>query len=153
MENALKWDLGNAERELATQRARIAVLETALQNISEWSCCCTDVTCMPCVASLALKGAPPATAVSLLFVVNGEDVRVEAVPSVRLSAARDRALVLSHNTGRLGPDWEVRRDNGALLDPEQTLAAQGLDKSAALQRPIFVTLRCGVGGSDNQPSQ
>ena len=130
---------------------RVADLEHAIRYALEK---CETVEAGPRLgaALLVLRGAirssAPSVTLTILFVVNGEDVRVEAESDVLLSAVRNKALELSRNTGRPGADWEVRRDDGVLLDPEQTLAAQGIEIiGTALRSPLFVTLRCGVGGS------
>jgi hypothetical protein len=75
----------------------------------------------------------------VLFIVNGEDVPVQADPDLPLALAKRRALTLSRNTGRPDQDWELRHETGVLVDEEAA-------SSTVDGRRLFLTLRVGAGG-------
>lgn len=85
--------------------------------------------------------APPD--VRILFIVNGEDVPVNANLHEPLASARDRALAESKNIGRNFSEWEIRNDQGVLLDPAEKVGAFGFASGVKL----FLTLKVGAGGS------
>jgi hypothetical protein len=80
----------------------------------------------------------------LLFIVNGEDMGYDVTDAeLDLPTRLYMSLVLvdSRNTGRYAGDWELRADTGVPLhkdDPIRFIVERG--------RPVFLTLRCGVGG-------
>ena len=79
----------------------------------------------------------------LVFILNGEDVRVRIDPSCPLVKAVEKALIESGNSGRKNPsEWEVRNSSGALLDMQRSAAELGLESGARL----FLSLRVGAGG-------
>src|SRR5271154_4018214 len=78
--------------------------------------------------------------ISLLFIVNGEDVPITALHEDQISDARDDALRISHNTGRPLEDWEIRTDTGALVPPSTRVLCFPNAR-------LFLTLRVGVGGN------
>jgi hypothetical protein len=79
---------------------------------------------------------------SLVFIINGEDVWVKTNFHAPLHAARAKALAESHNTGRPPEEWEIRSEAGVLLDPATTPEALQLKDSTRL----FLTLKVGAGG-------
>lgn len=81
--------------------------------------------------------------VTLIFVINGEDVEIKVNVNEPLSAARDQALAKSHNTGRPPSEWEVRDANGVVLPVEQKVKTFNFPNGTKL----FLTLRVGAGGS------
>ena len=79
-------------------------------------------------------------ALKVLFIVNGEDVPVEAEPHLPLEWATRRALVLSHNTGRPFRDWETRDQYGCRMMKDEPIKVVGEHAR------LFLTLAVGVGG-------
>ena len=80
--------------------------------------------------------------ITIIFIVNGEDVPVDASVHAPLLAARNKALADSHNTGRPPEEWEVRDERGVLLPPEQKVETFNFPDRVRL----FLTLRVGAGG-------
>jgi hypothetical protein len=81
--------------------------------------------------------------IALVFIINGEDFRVETNVESRLIAAVERALAESGNTGRRDPrEWEVRDSSGVLLEVDRTVRELGLKNGARL----FLSLKVGAGG-------
>lgn len=81
--------------------------------------------------------------ISLVFIVNGEDVPVIVLPGSSLAAARDEALKKSCNTSRPSHEWEVRNAHGVPLDVTQLIGSFGFEINAL----IFVTLAISAGGN------
>ena len=81
---------------------------------------------------------------TIVFIVNGEDVPVEASVHAPLLAARNKALADSHNTGRPPEEWEIRDERGELLPPDRKVEAFNFADRVRL----FLTLRVGAGGGD-----
>lgn len=79
----------------------------------------------------------------LIFIVNGENIPVEAVPTELLYKARNRALELSHNTGRPYDEWEVYNERGERIRPINSLTPEDLRLPAHTR--LFASLRVGVG--------
>lgn len=75
----------------------------------------------------------------LLFIVNGEDVRVPSFDYDTLGDAKHDALAISRNTGRPAEDWELRDERGVRLEPET-------NASLFFGKPVFLTLAIGAGG-------
>jgi hypothetical protein len=81
--------------------------------------------------------------ITLIFIINGEDFRVETSVEARLIIAVERALVESGNIGRRDPrEWEVRDSSGVLLEVDRTIRELGLKDDARL----FLSLKVGAGG-------
>ena len=80
--------------------------------------------------------------ITIVFVVNGEDVLVETNVHPPLREAVSRALEQSRNTGRPVDDWEVRDANGVLLDIGRKIEDFRFPSGARL----FISLRVGAGG-------
>jgi hypothetical protein len=81
--------------------------------------------------------------ITLIFIINGEDFRVETNVEARLIIAVERALVESGNTGRRDPrEWEVRNSSGVLLEVDRTIQELGLKDGTRL----FLSLKVGAGG-------
>ena len=81
--------------------------------------------------------------ITILFIVNGEDVPVDARLDAPLADARDRALQVSRNTSRPPDEWEVRDQKGALLPVEQPVGAFRFPQDVKL----FLSLKVGAGGT------
>ena len=80
--------------------------------------------------------------ITLIFIINGENFSVETNINAPLTAAVQRALSESGNSGRPLSEWEVRDSAGALLDMTRTVEELGLKNGARL----FLSLRVGAGG-------
>lgn len=79
----------------------------------------------------------------LVFILNGEDVRIEVDPNAPLRSAVEKALVESGNSGRKDPsEWELRDASGTLLDMQRSARELGL----ADETRLFLSLRVGAGG-------
>ena len=63
----------------------------------------------------------PKKSIVLIFTINGEDTEIKANTNQPLSAARNKALAKSDNTGRPFDDWEIRDQDGVLLPPEKKI--------------------------------
>lgn len=82
--------------------------------------------------------------ITLIFIINGEDFRVETNVEAPLLVAVEKALVESGNTGRRDPrEWEVRDSQGVLLEVDRTVKQLGLKNGTRL----FLSLRVGAGGT------
>jgi hypothetical protein len=80
--------------------------------------------------------------ITIVFIVNGEDVPIATNVRPPLREAVARALTQSGNTGRPVDDWEVRDANGALLDTSRRIEDFAFSSGVRL----FVSLRVGAGG-------
>lgn len=80
--------------------------------------------------------------ITLIFIINGVDVRVEANIHEPLHVARNKALEESNNTGRSNDEWEVHNDEGQALDPAKKVEELGLVDGSRL----FLNLKVGAGG-------
>ena len=81
--------------------------------------------------------------ITIIFIVNGEDVSIKASSRTLLRTARNKALADSHNTGRPPEGWEIRDERGILLLPDQKIKSFGFSDRVRL----FLTLKVGIGGS------
>ena len=82
--------------------------------------------------------------IDITFIINGEDVTVQARQEQKLEELRLQALAQSHNTGRSPDAWAVRSDGGVLLSTDATVEELGILDGARL----FLTLAIGAGGSE-----
>lgn len=81
--------------------------------------------------------------IRLVFVVNGEDVVVNANIHAPLAVAAEHALKESQNFGSRSLDqWEVRDAKGVLLEMNRKVGDLGLQDGSRL----FLSLRAGAGG-------
>jgi len=81
--------------------------------------------------------------VELVFVVNGEEVRLDVPLNQPLHVAVRHALHNSGNTGRPDEDWELRDGNGMLIaDLSQKVESYGFAPNTRL----YLSLRVGAGG-------
>ena len=81
--------------------------------------------------------------ITLIFIVNGVDVPVEANLNQPLNVARNKALEESNNTGRPVDEWEVHNDEGLALDSDQKVEDLDLKEGDRL----FLNLKVGAGGA------
>ncbi len=82
--------------------------------------------------------------ITIIFIVNGVDVQIEANVHEPLKAARNKSLAESNNTGRLMDEWEIHNDAGQSLDPEKKIEELGILDGARL----FLNLKVGAGGAE-----
>jgi hypothetical protein len=80
--------------------------------------------------------------ITLIFIVNGVDVSIDANIHEPLKVARNKALTDSNNTGRPMDEWEVHNVEGQTLDPDKKIEELGLVDGARL----FLNLKVGAGG-------
>lgn len=78
----------------------------------------------------------------IIFIVNGENVPVEADINSPLAEARNKALAASYNTGRPPDEWGIRDERGVLLSPDAKVESYGFKEAVRL----FLTLGTGAGG-------
>lgn len=82
--------------------------------------------------------------ITLIFIVNGVDVRVEENVNEPLKVARNHALEDSNNTGRPFDEWEIHNDAGQALDPNKKIEQSSLTDGTRL----FLNLKVGAGGTE-----
>ncbi len=82
--------------------------------------------------------------ITLVFIINGVDVPVDANINAPLKVARDKALRDSDNTGRAVDEWEIHTEDGKTLDPDKKVEALGLADGARL----LLNLKVGAGGAE-----
>jgi len=85
---------------------------------------------------------PSPNKISLIFIVNGVDVPIDANLNQPLKVAREKALKESNNTGRPADEWEIHNDKGQILDPDKKVKELGLTDGDRL----FLNLKVGAGG-------
>ena len=86
---------------------------------------------------------PSKNKLTLIFIINGVDVRIEANLNQPLHVARNKALEESNNTGRPMDEWEVHNEEGQALDPDIKVEELGLVDGSRL----FLNLKVGAGGA------
>ncbi|SRR6266568_216491 len=79
----------------------------------------------------------------LVFILNGEDIRIDVDPDAPLVKAVEKALSESGNSGRKNvSEWELRDAAGTLLDVQRTAK----DLSIADGTRLYLSLGVGAGG-------
>jgi hypothetical protein len=81
----------------------------------------------------------------LLVVVNGVETLVEANESAPLKTVAQHALSASGNNGRPLSDWELKDEQGRLLDLDRKVGSFGFAPNALL----YLTLTVGVNGTES----
>lgn len=79
--------------------------------------------------------------ITLIFIINGEEVTVETNVKAPLKSAVEKALLESENTGRPITDWQVKY-NGQVLDINSKIEDLNLPDNAEL----VLSLKVGEGG-------
>lgn len=69
---------------------------------------------------------------TIIFIIGGEEVSVEANPNAPLQAARNKALEIAKETGREPDQWEIKDANGKVLDPAAKVKDLGLKDGVKL---------------------
>jgi hypothetical protein len=80
--------------------------------------------------------------ITLIFIINGQDVPIETNVNSPLKHAVEQALKASGNTGRPLEEWETRDAAGVLLETERKVKDLDLRDGSRL----FLSLRVGAGG-------
>jgi hypothetical protein len=80
--------------------------------------------------------------ITIIFIINGVDVAVEANLHAPLATARNHALEQSGNTGRPVDDWVIRDEKGVTLPPEQKVERFNFANGLRL----FLMPAVGAGG-------
>jgi len=63
----------------------------------------------------------PSKKLTIIFIIGGESIAVEANPHEPLHVARDHALKEGEHSGRAPDDWEIKDVNGNILDPTRKI--------------------------------
>lgn len=84
---------------------------------------------------------PEKNKILLLFIINGEEVSIEANRHAPLQTAVNKALEQSGNTGRPPEDWGVYKD-GSPLDAKVKIEDLGLEGGERLE----LSLKAAAGG-------
>lgn len=84
------------------------------------------------------------TRMTIVFIINGEDVAVQMTPKQKLHVGRDKALQDSGNTGRPADEWEIRTEAGIVLPPDATVESSGLVNGSR----VLLSLRVAAGGCE-----
>lgn len=79
---------------------------------------------------------------ALTLVVNGQETVVEGNLNAPLRTLIPRALDQTGNSGQPPENWELRNDQGTLLDVSHKLSTFGFTSGSRL----FLNLKAGVGG-------
>jgi hypothetical protein len=80
--------------------------------------------------------------VDLLVLVSGDEVKVKAKPDDTLLDVATKALEKSENVGQPIENWELRNEDGDVLDLARTVSSYGLASGTLLS----LTLKAGVAG-------
>lgn len=80
--------------------------------------------------------------VRVTVVVNGVPVEIEQNENSPLSAVIGRALSETGNIGQQEDQWELRDEQGVLLDAGRKIETYGFGPAVTL----FLSLKAGVGG-------
>jgi hypothetical protein len=92
---------------------------------------------------------PDATAhanIEITIVVSGQPERLRATEHERLEHLVREALKRSGNEGQPPSDWELRTEDGQLLDQDDTVAHAGIVNGQTL----FLSPKAGAGGSTDR---
>ena len=76
------------------------------------------------------------------IVVNGTPSEIEQNVHSPLSAIIERALAETGNVGQPAENWELRDEQGVLLEPGRKIESYGFVGAVTL----FLSLKAGVGG-------
>jgi Protein of Unknown function (DUF2604) len=79
---------------------------------------------------------------TIIFIVNGVDLRVEIPEYKKLSVAKETALNESNNISRSYIEWEIHNDEGYMLDDSKTVYDLGIVDGDR----VFLNLKVGAGG-------
>ena len=77
--------------------------------------------------------------VTLTIVVNGQPTEVRAEPNAEIGSVIPRALDQTGNAGQPPQNWELRDDQGQVVNVEDRV-------ERFVGRTLFLNLKAGVGG-------
>ena len=80
--------------------------------------------------------------IEFTVVVNGSPVTFKEKAENLLSVVLERALKKRGNVGQPAENWELRDEQGVLLDPAREIEKYGFGTAVTL----FLSLKAGVGG-------
>jgi Protein of Unknown function (DUF2604)/WXG100 protein secretion system (Wss), protein YukD len=83
------------------------------------------------------------TELEITIVVSGQPERLKARPHEKLEHLVREALKRSGNEGQPPSDWELRAEDGQIINQEQTVAEAGI----ADGQTLFLSPKAGAGGS------
>lgn len=81
--------------------------------------------------------------IEITIVVSGQPERLRAEEHEKLERLVREALRHSGNEGQPPSDWELRTEDGRLLNQEETVAEAGVENGQTL----FLSPKAGAGGS------
>jgi Protein of Unknown function (DUF2604)/WXG100 protein secretion system (Wss), protein YukD len=84
--------------------------------------------------------------IEITVVVSGQPERLKANEHQRLEHLVREALARSGNEGQPPSEWELRTEDGRLLDQEQTVGQAGIVNGQTL----FLSPKAGAGGNTGQ---
>lgn len=84
--------------------------------------------------------------IEITIVVSGQPERLRATEHEHLERLVREALKRSGNEGQPPSDWELRTEDGHLLDQQQTVAHAGIVNGQTL----FLSPKAGAGGSTSR---
>jgi hypothetical protein len=80
--------------------------------------------------------------ITLIIVVNGEPVSVEANVNAPLHTVIAKALADSGNVGQPPENWELKDEGGAVLDASKKIEDSGISAG----QKLFLSLKAGAAG-------
>ncbi len=80
--------------------------------------------------------------IEIIVVVSGQPERIRAREHEKLEHLVHQALQRSGNHGQAPSEWELRTEDGRLLDQAHTVGAAGIHTGATL----FLSPKAGAGG-------
>lgn len=83
-----------------------------------------------------------ASKVTFTIIVNGTPTEVEQNVNSPLKAIIEKALNATGNVGQPAENWDLRDEQGVLLEPDRKISSYGFTGAVTL----FLSLKAGVGG-------
>lgn len=80
--------------------------------------------------------------INLEIIINGKPQTVEANLNAPLRTVVNRALAETNNSGQAPENWQLKLEDGTLLDLDRKVGSYGFVAGAML----FLSLRAGAGG-------
>jgi Protein of Unknown function (DUF2604)/WXG100 protein secretion system (Wss), protein YukD len=84
----------------------------------------------------------PSQNIEVTVVVSGQPERIKVNVNQTLEHLVHEALQKSDNKGQAPSEWELRTEDGRLLDQSQTVSAAGIQDGMTL----FLSPKAGAGG-------
>lgn len=86
------------------------------------------------------KGSPQ---IEVTFVILGESVTAKYNPNMKLKGVVQKVLADTGNTGQPFPKWELRTEDGRILDMGKSFKEENISSGSNL----FLSLKAGKGGN------